>query len=340
MICKSLRKACAPMLAAAGIIAAALGVAQPAAAADFTMKIGFITMNDQNHQWANWYKEAIEKGSNGRIAVQIFPASQLGPAPRMLEGVQLGTIEAVLMPTDFFVGLDARYGIFAIPGLFRDMEHAAKAIADPALNRLLLTLGEDKGLLGISGFVYSAADYLGKAPIRSLADFKGKTFRINATPAERERMRLLGATAVPMPLPEVIPALQRGQIDGTQSAIAVFVNFKFFDIAKTIAQTDDTMLVPVAVVSRPWLDKLPKDLQELVVNEGLKLQGPVQKASFEATEAMRKRWTDAGGEIIKFAPDEQKKLEELLKGVGETVTASDARLSAFYRQVKAIADKH
>jgi len=336
----SLRKARVPALAAAGMIAAAFGAALPAAAADFTMKLGFITMNDQNHQWANWYKEAVEKGSNGRIEVQIFPASQLGSAPRMLEGVQLGTIEAVLMPTDFFVGLEPRYGIFAIPGLFRDMEHAAKAIADPELNRLLLTLGEDKGLVGISGFVYSAADYLGKMPIRSLADFKGKTFRINATPAERERMRLLGATAVAMPLPEVIPALQRGQIDGTQSAIAVFVNFKFVDIAKVITRTDDTMLVPVAVASRPWLDKLPKDLQEFVVNEGLKLQERVQRASFDSTEAMRKRWTSAGGEIITFAPAEQAKLMDLLKSVGPTVTASDPQLSAFYRKVKAIADKH
>jgi TRAP-type transport system periplasmic protein len=328
-------------LAGAVVVAIALALVPVAAkAADFTMKIGFVTIKDQNQQWAEWYKEAIEKGSNGRIEVQIFPASQLGPAPRMLEGVQLGTIEVVLMPTDFFVGLDPRYGIFAIPSLFRDMEHAAKAIADPELNKLLLSIAEDKGLVGITGFVYSPADYLGKTPIRSIADFKGKTFRINATPAERERMRLLGATAVPMPLPEVLPALQRGQIDGTQSAIAVFVNFKFSDVAKIITQTDDTMLVPVAVVSRKWLDKLPKDLQDLVINEGLKLQERVQEASFKATEAMRERWKSGGGEILRFAPEEQAKLTKLLQSVGPTVTASDPTLSAFYQKVKAIADKH
>ena len=194
-----------------------------ASAADFTMKIGFVTINDQNQQWANWYKEAVEKGSNGRIEVQIFPASQLGPVPRQIEGVQLGTIEAVLLPADFFVGLEPRYGVFSIPGLFKDMRNAAHAIADPALNKELLALGESKGMVGVTAFVYSAADYFGRDPIRRLDDFKGKKFRINATPAERERMRVLGATAVPMPTNEVVPALQRGAIDGTQSAIAVFV---------------------------------------------------------------------------------------------------------------------
>ena len=51
-----------------------------------------------------------------------------------------------------------------------------------------------------------------------LADFSGKKLRVNATAMEREEMRQLGATAVPMPLNEVLPSLQRGVIDGTMSA--------------------------------------------------------------------------------------------------------------------------
>ena len=95
-----------------------------ASAAEFTLKLGFATINDQNQQWANWYKEAVERGSNGQVEVQIYPASQLGPVPRQIEGVQLGTIEAVLLPADFFVGLDPRYGVFSIPGIFKDMKNA------------------------------------------------------------------------------------------------------------------------------------------------------------------------------------------------------------------------
>ena len=173
-----------------------------------------------------------------------LPASQLGPVPRQIEGIQLGTIEAVLLPADFFVGLEPRYGVFSIPGLFKDMKNAAATIADPALNKEILALGESKGMVGVTAFVYSAADYFGKDPIKRLDDFKGKKFRINATPAERERMSVLGATAVPLPTNEVVPALQRGAIDGTQSAIALFVNFKYIDLGKVLTQTDDTMLVP------------------------------------------------------------------------------------------------
>jgi len=325
------------ILAAAGLISFGAGFAQ---AADFTMKIGFVTINDQNQQWANWYKEAVEKGSNGRIEVQIFPASQLGPVPRQIEGVQLGTIEAVLLPADFFVGLDPRYGVFSIPGLFKDMNNAAATIADPALNKEILDLGESKGMIGITAFVYSAADYFGKDPIRKLDDFKGKKFRINATPAERERMRVLGATAVPLPTNEVVPALQRGAIDGTQSAIALFVNFKYIDLGKVLTQTDDTMLVPIAVVSKAWLDKLPPDLQKLVVEEGRKLQSRVQARSFEVVDDMRKKWLSAGGELVTLPANDQARLNELLKGVGPEVTKTNPALNAFYKRVQSVSEKH
>ena len=333
---KTLHRLPVALATAAAIIIGAASVH----AAEFTMKIGFVTINDQNQQWANWYKEAVEKGSNGRIEVQIFPASQLGPVPRQIEGVQLGTIEAILLPADFFVGLDPRYGVFSIPGLFKDMKNAAAVIADPELNKEILALGESKGMVGITAFVYSAADYFGKDPIRKLDDFKGKKFRINATPAERERMRVLGATAVPLPTNEVVPALQRGTIDGTQSAIALFVNFKYIDLGKVLTQTDDTMLVPIAVVSKAWLDKLPPDLQKLVVEEGRKLQSRVQARSFEVLDDMRKKWAAAGGELVTLSAADQARLNELLKGVGPEVTKTNPALNAFYKRVQSVAEKH
>ena len=91
-------------------VAAAFAAAQTAAfaalAADFNMKIGFATMNDVQHQWANWYKEALEARSNNRIEVKIFPRGQLGPIASQIEGLQLGTVEAFTTPADFFAGMD------------------------------------------------------------------------------------------------------------------------------------------------------------------------------------------------------------------------------------------
>jgi len=68
----------------------------PATAADFVMKFGTATINETQHQFIKFYKEELEKASGGRIEVQIYPASQLGPIPREIEGVQLGNIQGYI----------------------------------------------------------------------------------------------------------------------------------------------------------------------------------------------------------------------------------------------------
>jgi TRAP-type transport system periplasmic protein len=319
------------------LLAASIGSAW---SADFTMKIGFGTMNDIQHQWATWMKEGIEARSNGRIEVKLFPRNQLGTIASQIEGVQLGTVEAFTSPADFFVGVDPKFGVFSVPVLFKDMQHAEKVLLDPEINKEVLSLGANKNLQIVSVYTFAFANYFGKQPIRTLADFKGKKFRVNATAAERAKMRQLGGTAIPMDLAEVVPGLQQGAIDGTQSATAVYVNFKFNEINRSLTDSTDTMVVSVAAVSRAFLDKLPADLRQIVVDEGLRLQPRMMAQSRVIDEAMRKRWTEAGGEWLQFGNEDQAKLRQLLDGIGEEVTKDNPAVNAFYKRLAAASRKY
>jgi TRAP-type C4-dicarboxylate transport system substrate-binding protein len=315
-------------------------VFKPVAAADFTMKIGFATMNDIQHQWANWYKEALEARSKNRIEVKLFPRGQLGPIASQIEGLQLGTVEAFTTPADFFAGMDPRFGTFSIPLLFKDAAHAEKVLLDPAMNNEILALGADKNVQIVSVYTYAPAHYFGKQPIRRLDDFKGKKLRVNATAAERAKMRQFGASAVPMDLAEVVPGIQQGVIDGTMSATAVYVNLKFNDIGKVLTEVNDTMIVSVAAVSRPWLAKLPADLRQAVIQEGTNLQQRVNEHSRILDQSMVKRWREAGGEMVKLPEADQAKVRQLLAGIGEEVTKDNATANAFYKKLVATGKKY
>ncbi len=325
--------------AKAFLIAATLA-ASPLHAADFTMKLGFATMNDIQHQWANWYKEALESRSKGRIAVNLFPRSQLGTIASQIEGLQLGTVEVFTTPADFFAGMDPRFGTFSIPLLFKDAAHAEKVLLDPAMNQEILALGADKGVQVVSVYTFAPAHYFGKQPLRKLDDFKGKKLRVNATAAERAKMRQFGASAVPMDLSEVVPGIQQGVIDGTMSAAAVYVNLKFMDIAKVLTEVNDTMIVSVGVVSRPWLAKLPADLRQIVVEEGNMLQARINPHSRLMDEGMVKRWRDAGGELVKLPESDQARVKQLLSGIGEEVTKDNPSANAFYKRLVATGQKY
>ena len=327
-------------LVAAGLAFISPAPLAPASAADFVMKFGTATLNETQHQYIKFYKEAIEKASNGRIEVGIYPASQLGPIPRMIDGLQLGTIEAYIGPADFFVGVDPRFGVFSTPILFRNNDHASATVLDPAINESILDLGTPKGLVGLGTFGLGSSNYAAKSPILRLSDFAGKKLRVNATAMEREKMSRLGATAVPMPLNEVLPSLQRGVIDGTMSGTSVFVAFKFNDVVKVITVTNDTMLVSLAVVSKIWLDKLPPDLRKIVLTTGRATQVKTNAWEKEFSKGLTKTWNDMGGEVRMLPPEDLAKMASLLKSVGDDVSKDQPAVLELLQRVRAVAAKH
>jgi TRAP-type C4-dicarboxylate transport system substrate-binding protein len=312
----------------------------PATAADFVMKIGTATINETQHQFIKFYKDEVEKASGGRIEVQIYPASQLGPIPREIEGVQLGNIQGYVGPVDFFVGVDPRFGVFSAPMLFKSDANAAATIHDPGVQKAMFDLAAPKRMVGIATLDLGASDYGAKKPIMSLADFSGKKLRINGTELERQKMAKLGATGVGMPLSEVMPALDQGTIDGTISGLSVFVSFKMNDLLKTITVTNDTFIISIAVVSKPWLDTLPPDLQKVVLESGAAVQAKSQAWEVDFTKQLEKDWQGLGGTVHVLSDDDLAKIKVLLGPVGDEATKDQPAVHDMLQMVRAAAAKN
>ena len=120
--------------AAAGALLLSLaGLHDPARAEDktYVMKLGTATINESQHEWCKRFAATVEKDSGGRIKGQIYPASQLGPIPREIEGVQFGAIQGYVGPPEFLVGVDTRYEVLSAPGLVTDMAQGVRVASDP-----------------------------------------------------------------------------------------------------------------------------------------------------------------------------------------------------------------
>lgn len=316
-------------LTAAMALVPALAAA-PATAQTYTLKIGSATINDVQHEWQKRWGARVEKRSGGRIKVEIYPASQIGSIPRMIEGLQLGTLEAWIGPPEFVVGHDVRFQALGAPGIFRDMEHAYRVLADAKFRETVLAIGEAKGMKGVSLIVYGPTSYATRRPVRKLDDFKGLKIRVFASPMQTVALARLGATAAPMPLSEVVPALQRGAIDGNRTGITIFTTFKYYDILKSVTETHDAMVTSIALVSKAWYDKLPPDLQKILVEEGR----AVEKECFDWTVAFnnkaRQTWLANGGELITLPAADQAEMMKRLATVGDEVVTAEPRVKAVY----------
>ncbi len=200
------------------------------------MKLGTQTLNDSQHEWMKIFARLIEAGSKGRIKPELYPASQLGTAPRMIEGTQFNSIQGFVAPPEFLSGVDSRFEVLGSPGLFKDVAHANRALQDPEFNKAFLSLGANKGLKGIGLFINAPMIFNTRTKMTKLSDLEGRKIRVLASAIQMEQLRKLKATPVPMPLGEVLPALQQGTIDGVMSAVPVLAAFRYYDAAKYILE--------------------------------------------------------------------------------------------------------
>src|SRR6201988_4563074 len=116
----------------------------------YVMKLGTATINEAQHEWCKRFVAMVEKDSGGRIKGEIYPASQLGPIPREIEGTQFGAIQGFIGPPEFLVGVDARYSVMSTPGLVNGMAHSIRMAADPELQKMMFSLGANKGIHGVA----------------------------------------------------------------------------------------------------------------------------------------------------------------------------------------------
>jgi TRAP-type C4-dicarboxylate transport system substrate-binding protein len=305
----------------------------------YTMKITLPTLNDPSFFFAKNYAAALEKDSGGRIKTEIYPNSQLGSIPRQIEGTQFGAIQCAVIPPEFFVGVDERFEVMAAPGLVNSMTQGQKVAADPAVKKLMLSLGAEKGLHGVALFMNAPQAVVSKTPIRHLADFKGKKLRVLASPFQMQPVSALGATPVAMTLGDVVPAMQQGAIDGAIGGIVVFTPLHFRDAAQYVTETGQPAVYVIVEINKSWYESLPPDLQKIVDDDAAAQQTAIAPIATDIVEKSRKGWTDQGGELISLPPDEQASMMKTFASAVAEVTAPKPKLDEAYKIVSKAAQR-
>ncbi len=313
-------------------LALALGGAQ-AQDKTYELKISTPTIHDVPDTMGANFLAAVEKDSGGRIKGRVYPASQLGSIPRQIEGTQFGSIQCAIIPPEFFVGLDERYEVLAAPGLVSSLAQGQKVAADPAVLKLMLSLGVQKGLHGVGLFMAEPSDVISKTPIRHLADFKGKKLRTFASKFQSEAWSRLGVTPIAMSLGDVLPALQQGTIDGAVAGMGPFTHMHFSDAVKYITMTNQPAIFLIAVVNKKWYESLPPDLQKIIDKDGAEQSIAIDGFAVEQRQKAEAVWKASGGEEINLPVDEHAEMMKTLSSVGADVSKSDPRLAAAYKIV-------
>lgn len=215
------------------------------------------------------FKEYVERESNGRVVVELYPNGQLGGDRENVEGVMLGTVHMTMTPTAVLANWEEKFSVLDLPFLF-DTREAAYAACDgelgDRLNELLVPLGlksfgySDNGIRHMTNNV---------RPINEPKDLKGLKMRIMESPIYVDMFDCLGANATPMGFGELYTALQQGQVDGQENGFTLVYQTKFHEVQKYMSLTGHVKSMMVVFTNQEWFDSLPADIQK-IIEEGAK----------------------------------------------------------------------
>lgn len=235
-------------------------------------------------QGAYRMKEYVEnKIGAERIEIQVFPDAQLGSDVNILEGMKLGTHDALIVGSPL-TNVDTKFFLFDLPYLFNTREDVEK-VTKGEIGELLNASLEEKGYINL-GYWFTGWRQITNnvRPIYTPEDLRGLKIRISTSPSRQALFEQLGAAPSALSASETFSALQQGVVDGQENPIYVLVTSAYQDVQKYASITNHLVLVYEVVFAKDKWDSYPDDVQQALREAALL----VQNESWEMTEDLEK----------------------------------------------------
>lgn len=256
---------------------------------------------DPNHPVARsmvFMGERLAEISEGKMRVDIYPASQLGSERELLELLQIGSVPITKVSAAALEGFAPAYKVFSVPYLFRDDDHKFRVFEGDVGQEILLS-GERYWLRGLTYYDAGSRSFYTKTrPINNPSDLRGLKIRVMESPSAVRMINQLGGSATPISYGELYSALQQGVVDGAENNPPSFHMSRHYEVCRYYTLDEHTTIPDVLVISTEAWGRLTPDeqawLQE-AVDESAEYQKVVWK---EAEEEALRVVQEAGVEII------------------------------------------
>jgi len=254
------------------VVAAA--VVAPAFAQDIKprlIRFGY-GLNEQSNQGraVKLFAEEVEKASGGKMKVRAIGAAALGPDVQMQQALIGGAQEMMVGSTATLVGITKEMALWDTPFLFNNAQEA-DAILDGPIGQKVMDKLQEKGLVGLvyweNGFRNLTNS---KRPVAKLEDLDGIKLRVMQNQVFLDSFKTLGANAVPLPFPELFPALETKAVDGQENPYNTILSSKFYEVQKYLTVTNHVYSPWIVLVSKKWWDGLSKDEQKVLLDAAKK----------------------------------------------------------------------
>ncbi|GAA6141830.1 TRAP transporter substrate-binding protein [Hydrogenophaga sp. 5NK40-0174] len=260
----------------------------------------------------------LEADSNGRIKVQIFPAMQMGGSPvQLFDQARDGVVDISWAILGYMPGRFVKSDVFELPFLAgRSAEQSSKALWEFSN---LQAADEFKEVKLLATFTQGPGVFHSRQPIHAMADIKGMKVR-GGTRIINQMLSRVGATPVPVPVPQTAEALSKGVVEATTLSWEVAPPLKVIEMVKhhTDFSGDKGLYTAgmVIVMNKESYAKLPEDLKKVVdSNSGAAFSARFGQVMDEGDRAAKALAVKKGNEVVMLDAAETQRWREAAQPV-------------------------
>ncbi len=256
----------------------------------------------------------VEKGSGGKLKIQLHPNASLFKAPEIKRAVQGGQAQAGEILLVNFENEDPLFGVDGVPFLAASYGESMK-LYKAEKKALEEKLGK-QGMMLLYTVAWPPQGIYSNRTLNGIADMKGLKWRAYS-PATSKIAELVGAQPVTVQASEVSQALATGVIDSYMSSGATGYDSKTYESIKNFYDTQAWLPKNAVIVNKQAFDALDKPTQQALLKAAADAEARGWKTSAEKNGWYLDQLKQKGMSIVK--PSDQ--LNADLRKVGNVMLA-------------------
>lgn len=237
---------------------------------EMTLRIAHVGVAEDNsyESTLRQMNEALVEATEGRISIETYGEGQLGGELEMIEQIGSGNIEGAVLTAGSLSSVAPVVGGMELPYLFKDGEHAQRAV-DGAVGDFLTDELAAEGLVPLGFWEMGYKNITNSVrPIQSLDDAAGLQIRVLENPLLVDTYSALGMDPTPLPWGETYTALQQGLVDAYEGPYEPFIDGALYEVQEYASEVQMIYGSLMLILSQEALEGLSEEDQQALLEIG------------------------------------------------------------------------
>lgn len=287
-----------------------------------------------------WFKDELEKRSDGRIKVEIYHSGVLGKEKELFQMTVTNALQGYRGAG--YEQLTDKFNLWNVPFTFRSYDEVGYFGQSDFAKEIMKDGSKDGIYIPAVGFTGFRNLLNNKKKIERPEDLKGLKMRAPGQATIIKFYDQMGANPQEMPFSDVYMGLKTGVVDGVCTASSGHSTNKIYEVANHFTWINYMSGADPLMVSMKWYESLPDDLKKIFDEVSVEAMNYSNQLIAEQEDGFSEKLQEACDDTVKVSDDPElvKAWEEACEPLAQKYADEGLFTMDDFQQVRKVLDEY